>query len=189
MSLKDNVDYVKGEISSEEKFLESFVKVERFYKKNKMIIVLAIIVALGIIIGLYVTKSIQASNKLDANIAFSKVLENPKDTQALNTLKEKNEQLFQVAKFIEDKNYDIQVKYLKEISEYKKALDKNDIAKLNSLSMQNDFLLKEFAIFNKALLLTKQGKYEDAKVALKLIPENSQVNNLANILKHYLVTK
>ncbi len=34
MSLKENVDYVKDELNTEEKFLESFVKVERFYKKK-----------------------------------------------------------------------------------------------------------------------------------------------------------
>lgn len=35
MSLKENVDFVKNELNSEEKFLESFVKIERFYKKIK----------------------------------------------------------------------------------------------------------------------------------------------------------
>lgn len=34
MSLKENVEFVKKELDSEEKFLESFVKVERFYKKK-----------------------------------------------------------------------------------------------------------------------------------------------------------
>lgn len=189
MSLKENVDYVKDELSSEEKFLEGFVKVERFYKKNRLIIILAIIVVVSIIAGAYITKSIQATNKLEANIAFNKILENPKDTQALDTLKQNNEQLFQLAKYIQDKNYDIQVKYLKELVEYKKALEKNDVKKLNSISMQNDFLLKEFAIFNKALILTNEGKYEDAKATLKLIPSNSKVNDLVNVLKHYLVTK
>ncbi len=55
--------------------------------------------------------------------------------------------------------------------------------------MQNDFLLKEFAIFNKALILTNEGKYEDAKAALQLIPSDSKVNDLAITLKHFLVTK
>jgi len=189
MSLKDNVDYVKNELSSEEKFLEGFVKVERFYKKNRLIILLALVVIVGVVVGLYVTKSIQSSTKLEANKAFTKVLEDPKNTQALNTLKEKNEQLYQVAQYIQDKDADIQVKYLKELVEYKKALDNNSIEKLNSLSMQNDFLLKEFAIFNKALILTQEGKYEEAKVALNLIPEESKVSDLVKVLKHYLITK
>lgn len=193
MSLKDNVNYVKDELNTEEKFLESFVKVERFYKKNKVIIIAAIVLLIGGTIAYFTTQSIQAQNKLEANIAFNKVLENPKDAESLAKLKEKNEQLFQVAQYIEaskeGKVADVQVKFLKELSEYKLALEKNDINKLNSVSMQNDFLLKEFAIFNKALIQTQNGKFEDAKATLQLIPSDSQVSQLVNVLKHYLATK
>lgn len=193
MSLKENVDYVKEELNTEEKFLEGFVKVERFYKRNKLIIISLVVIILGALIAFYVTKSVQSSNKLEANVAFNKVLENPKDIDAMNILKEKNKQLFQVAEYIqavkEGKNSDTQVKYLKDLALYQKALETNDIQKLNNLSMQNDFLLKEFAIFNKALILTQEGKFEDAKAALKLIPSDSKVNDLVNVLKHYLVTK
>ncbi len=37
MSLKENMDFVKEELNSEEKFLEGFVKLERFFKKYKLI--------------------------------------------------------------------------------------------------------------------------------------------------------
>jgi len=193
MSLKENVDYVKEELNSEEKFLEGFVKVERFYKKYKLIVIAAVVIVVGAIIGLYTTKSMQETAKLEANIAFNKILEDSKDTAALNTLKEKNEQLYQVAQFIqaskEGKSVDIQVKYLKDLVEYQKALDAKDINKLNNVSMQNDFLLKEFAIFNKALLQVNEGKFNDAKATLKLIPADSKASDLVNILNHYLVTK
>jgi hypothetical protein len=55
--------------------------------------------------------------------------------------------------------------------------------------MQKDFLLKEFALFNKALIFANNKKYVDAKETLKLIPQNSQVNNLVVLLNHYLLTK
>ena len=84
---------------------------------------------------------------------------------------------------------DIQVKFLKELTSYEKALSNKNIEQLNTLSMNNDFLLKEFAIFNKALIQTNEGKYEDAKATLQLIPVDSKVNDLVNVLKHYLVTK
>ncbi len=193
MSLKENVNYVKDELNTEEKFLESFVKVERFYKKYKLIIIVAFLIIIGGSIALYTMKTIQDSNKLEANIAFNKVLENPNDKNAMNILKEKSNQLHQVAQYIqankEGKIFDTQVKYLKELVTYQKALEQKDITKLNSVSMQNDFLLKEFAIFNKALILTNEGKYEDAKAALTLIPSDSKVNDLVNTLKHFLLTK
>lgn len=193
MSLKENVKYVKEELNTEEKFLESFVKVERFYKKHKIIIVVSIIIIIAAIIAFYTTKSIQASNKLEANIAFNKVIEDPKDSQSMNILKEKSAQLYEVAQYIqaskEGKVLDTNVKFLKELSSYQKALENSDIEKLNAVSMKNDFLLKEFAIFNKALILTNEGKYEDAKAALNLIPEDSSVNELSQALKHFLVIK
>ncbi|QKF80862.1 tetratricopeptide repeat protein [Halarcobacter ebronensis] len=193
MSLKDNVNYVKDEISSEEKFLESFVKIERFYKRNKKLIVAAIVVVLALVIGFYITKYIQETNKNEANIAFNKVLENPKDSEALEVLKTKNEKLYEIAQYLntkaEGKTPNVDVKFLKELVQYEKALKDKSISELNSVSMQNDFLLKEFAIFNKALLEAENGKFEDAKATLKLIPTDSKVNNLVNILKHYLATK
>ena len=193
MSLKENVNYVKDELNSEEKFLESFVKVERFYKKNKFIIIAIIVIAIGASVAYYTTKSLQRSNQFEANVAFNTVIENPKDAAALATLKDKNVRLYEIAQYInaakENQNASTEIKYLKELVAYKKALETKDINQLNTISMQNDFLLKEFAIFNKALLLTNEGKFEDAKATLKLIPSNSKVTELANILNHYLVSK
>lgn len=193
MSLKENVDFVKEELSSEEKFLESFVKVERFYKKNKLLILGVVAVVVIAVIGFYTTKYIQGQNKIEANLAFNEVLKDPKNSAALEKLKEKNSQLYEVAQYIqaskEGKVADVQIKFLKELSEYKNALNTKNADELNKVSMQNDFLLKEFALFNKALLLTNEGKFEEAKTTLKLIPEDSKVNDLVNVLKHYLVTK
>ncbi|WP_417331838.1 hypothetical protein [Halarcobacter sp.] len=193
MSLKENVDYVKEELNSEEKFLEGFVRVERFYKKYKIIIILALIVIIGLVIGLYATKTIQVSNKLDANIAFNKLMENPDDAEAKSTLKDKSQQLYEVALYaqaLEKGQFnETELRYFKQLVAYQKALEEQNIDKLNEVSMEKDFLLKEFAIFNKALIQAKEGKYEDAKATLNLIPADSQVNNLVTALKHYLVTK
>ncbi|RXJ91205.1 hypothetical protein CRV01_02690 [Arcobacter sp. CECT 8983] len=193
MSLKENVDYVKEELNSEEKFLESFVRVERFYKKYKMIIILALIVIIGIVIGLYTTKVIQASNKHEANIAFNKLMEDPENQEAKNTIKENSQKLYEVALYAQSLKKsefkETELRYFKELVAYQKALENQDVNKLNEVSMEKDFLLKEFAIFNKALIQAKEGKYEDAKATLKLIPADSQVNNLVAALKHYLVTK
>ena len=193
MSMKENVNFVKDELNSEEKFLEGFVKVERFYKKFKAVIlgVTGLIIILGIAYG--VNGYMQEENKIKANLAFDKVLSNPNDKEALNTLKDTNKSLYEVALYLnakkENKPVDVNIKYLKELTAYKKALQNKSVAELNTLSMQNDFLLKEFAIFNKALLLAENGKYKEAKTALNLIPQTSKANELANLLRHYLLTK
>ena len=77
----------------------------------------------------------------------------------------------------------------KELSTFQQSTTIKNLEELNTLSMQNDFLLKEFAIFNKALLLSNDGKYEEAKEALKQIPQTSKASEFANLLNHYLLTK
>ena len=193
MSIKENVDYVKTELSSEEKFLESFVKSERFFKKYKTLIFAFVIIIIVGIIGFFIKENLAQSNKLKANIAFNQVLENSNNAQALATLKDKNPQLYDIALYLQAKKEakvaQISVPLLKELSKYQTALANKNISELDNLSMQNDFLLKEFAIFNKALLLTNEGKFNEAKTTLALIPETSKAFELAKLLNHYLLTK
>ena len=193
MSIKENVDYVKTGLSSEEKFLESFVKSERFFEKYKTLIFAFVIIIIVGIIGFFIKENLAQSNKLKANIAFNQVLENSNNAQALATLKDKNPQLYDIALYLQAKKEakvaQISVPLLKELSKYQTALANKNISELDNLSMQNDFLLKEFAIFNKALLLTNEGKFNEAKITLALIPQTSKAFELAKLLNHYLITK
>lgn len=193
MSLKENIDFVKEELNSEEKFLEGFVKIERLYKKNKALVIGVVAVVIIAVGGISVKNYVNASNKKESNAAFNKFLENHNDQASLDKLEKINRQLFEVATYLkakkENKDVKIDITYLKDLSEYSKAVKAENIDKLSSLSMQNDFLLKEFAIFNKALILAKDKKYLDAKETLKLIPQKSKVNDLVVLLNHYLLTK
>lgn len=193
MSLKENVDFVKQELNSEEKFIESFVKVERFYKKYKKALIAAVAIIVIGSIGYTVKNSINASNKAQANVAFNKILTDVNDKEALATLKDTSLRLYNVALYLqakaENKELEVNARYLSHLLEYDKALQTSDVEKLNSLSMQNDFLLKEFALFNKALIFTQQEKYEDARQTLKLIKQDSKVSDLVTLLNHYLLTK
>jgi hypothetical protein len=193
MSIKENVDYVKTELSSEEKFLENFVRSERFFKKYKTLIFAFITIIIVAPIGFLIKNKIDESNKFEANIAFNKVLENSNDAKALADLKEKNKELYNVALYLQTKNElklaDINVPLLKELAKYQTAMANKSITELDNVSMQNDFLLKEFAVFNKALLLANEGKFNEAKTTLALIPQTSKAFELAKLLNHYLLTK
>ncbi|WP_323590269.1 tetratricopeptide repeat protein [Aliarcobacter butzleri] len=192
MSLKEDVGYIKNELSSEEKFIENFVKGERFFKKYKTLIIAVVVILIISLIGFTIKKSIDNSNKHDANIALSQFLENA-DEKALKTLKNKNEKLYEVALFLQAKKDNkiasIELPLLKELVKFQTATASNNIEELNSLSMQNDFLLKEFALFNKALILVNEGKYEEAKKELSQISQTSKAYELATLLNHYLLTK
>lgn len=157
-------------------------------------VILSVIGLVFISIILYFSISyIKEDNNTKANIAFNKLMKSPKDLESIKILKEKNQKLYQIFQYLnakeKNKDFDITLKYLKELSSYKKALNLQDINALSQISMKSNFLLKEFAIFNKALILTEQKKFNDAKLALKLIPKTSKVNDLAKMLNHYLLSK
>ena len=192
MSIKDDVNYIKNELSSEEKFLESFVKTERFFKKyKKLIVVLIIAVIIGSIAFLVKTK-LDEKNLYEANIALSNFLENGTQN-SLNQLKEKNRDLYEIALYLdaknEFKNADINLKYLKELLDFQVALLNSNQSDLDAVSKKADFLLKDYAIFNQALILVNNQKYAEAREILGKISQDSRAFELATLLKHYLVTK
>jgi len=193
MSMKENVDFVKNELNNEEKFLEGFVKVERFYKKFKTLIIGLVIILVVALIAFGIKSYIDDKNAIASNIAFNKVLSNPNDKDALNTLQESNSKLYEVALYLQAKKdgkfQETDIPYLKELTQYQKALSNNNVEELNTLSMQNNFLLKEFAIFNKALILVNEGKYDEARTALNLIQKSSKASELSSLLQHHLLTK
>ena len=193
MSLKENVEFVKKELDSEEKFLESFVKVERFYKKNKKILLAGVVALVVGVSGYSIKNYVNAQNKAQSNIAFTQFLNDNNNEAALATLKDTNTRLYNVALYIKSKNSPttdmVNDKYLGTLVAYKKAIEEKNIDQLNTLSMQKDFLLKEFALFNKALILTQEGEYSQAKQTLQLIQKDSQVSDLVALLNHYLLTK
>ncbi len=188
MSVKENIDFVKEELNSEEKFLESFVRLERFYKKNKVLILSVVLIVVVSVIGINVKNYLDEQNKIKANLAYEKVLNNLDDKKALEELKNTDAKLYDLALYLK-KDEKTKVLYLKELLEYKQALKNKDVSKLNDLSLNDSFLLKEFALFNKALLLSQDGKYKEAKTTLDLIKKDSKAYELAKLLKHYLLTK
>jgi len=191
--MKENVDYIKQELSTEEKFFESTVKLERFWKKFKYLIIAVVVIIVAAVVGINYKSSVDAQNKIAANEALNLFIKDFKNEKALNDLQALDKNLYEVALYLkaskENKVATVNVPYLKELMLYNDALSKKDEVVLNDLTMNNNFLLKEFAFFNKALLLTKDGKYEEAKSVLKLIPESSQANQLAQLLLHHIEAK
>lgn len=193
MSIKQNVEHIKTELSNEEKFLESFVKVERFYKKYKNLLLVSVVVIVVAVAGISINNYLGAANKTAANEAFSTLLEDMNNAQAMEILKDKNPKLAQIIEAkkakIEGKSVSIDVQYLKELELYNEAIKNQDAEKLSQVLMQNDFTLKEYALFQKALILAQKENYKEAKEILEQIPQDSQVQQLASTLKHFLLTK
>ncbi|MEA3553183.1 MAG: tetratricopeptide repeat protein [Campylobacterota bacterium] len=189
MSLKENINYIKEEVSAQESFMEKTFKLEQFYKKYKTIIFGSVTLAVIAFIGVSVTQYQNEQNKIKDNQAFNLLLENPNDKLSLNYLEENNKKLYEIAIYMNDKTKKTNVEFLAELSTYSKAIEKDNIDELSAVTQKQTFLLKDFAIFNKALIQAQNGKYQDAKESIKLIPANSSVASLSSMLEHFLLTK
>lgn len=192
MSIKDDVNYIKNEISNEEKFLESFVKTERFFKKYKKIILVVGSLLLVSLVAYFVKSSIDEKRLYEANVSLNEYLQTG-NLEVLNRLKEQNSTLYEIAlytkakKDLQDENISLQ--YLKDILDFQIVTSNSDSQKLQNLMQKGDFLLKDYAIFNRAFILVNDGKYQEARDLLEQISKDSKAFELATLLKHYLVTK
>ncbi len=186
MSIQDDVKFVKKELSGDEKILESAFKIEELYKKYKFVIWGAVV---AIILGFAGKEGMDAMHEAklaDANRAFLTLQTKAEDTQALQTLKEKNPALF-------------------ELFSYAEAVKKQDLNALNSLAgSKNEViadsskyiaatlenknsdskLYKEMGLLQDAYLAIKAGDTKSAKAKLELIDERSSLAMLASLLMH-----
>lgn len=189
MSVKDDVASIRKEISAEESYMENFFKVEKLLKKYKKVLIAGVATAVIGTVGYYVSDYLAEQNKLQANEAFNILQENPKDIEAQAVLKVKNPQLYEIFQYTQDKTQANQETFFKELVLYRQAIKENDIEKITAVTQQQNFLLKDFALFNKAMLEVENKKYADAKATLQLIEQNSEVRPIAQMLEHFLLTK
>ncbi|QOG12904.1 hypothetical protein [Arcobacter sp. FWKO B] len=189
MSLKENLDYVKTELSTQEKFIENFIKAEKIYKKYKGIIIGVGVAAVVIVVALVGLNYIEDQNRLKANVAFNKFLADKNDLQSLEVLKSNNKNLYEIALHLKDANHIPDVPLFKEIAQFQDALKNNNMDVVNSLLNNNNFLLKEYAIALKVLMDLKSDNVETAKQTLQMLPQDGTSGNLVELLEHYISTK
>ena len=186
MSIKDDVNYVKKELSGDEKILESAFKIEELYKKYKFVIWG---VSAAIILGFLGKTGMDAMHEAklaDANKAFLTLQTKADDTEALQTLKAKNPALFELFSYAQAvKNKDI--KALNSLVGSSNAViadsSKYVVATLDNKSSDSK-LYKEMALLQEAYLAIKAGDIKSAKAKLELIDERSSLATLASLLNH-----
>ncbi len=198
MSLKEDLKAVKEELNTEEQFLEGLIRAERFYKKYKKPIIALVAIAIIAFVGFSLKTYIDETNLKEANMAYLKLIKNPKDMQAQKVLKKKDINLYYAYKLqIASKNADTDT--LKEIKNNAKDIYISDLAayQLASLSKKQEKLstyindskaglLKNFALLEDAYLLLKDKKNDQAKIKLSSIELDSPLKNIAKNLEHFI---
>jgi tetratricopeptide (TPR) repeat protein len=113
------------------------------------------------------------------------------DKESLAQLKSANETLYNVALFQVSKGQIAEVKgqYIEDLAQYNKAVATGNLIALDEMIMKQDFLLSDFAIISKSLILIDKKEYKKAKETIQKITPKSNVLPLANIIKHFLLTK
>lgn len=186
VSIQDDVNYVKKELSGDEKVLESAFKLESLYKKYKFQLWGVIVVLILFFGGQAVMSALHEAKLVKANEAFLTLQSNSDDTNALKVLQENNPALL-------------------ELYTYAQAVKKEDIKALESLTSSSNSVIadasgytagvlkkkpvdsklyKEMALFEEAYLSILAGDVKTAQNKLELIDERSSLSVIKEFLKH-----
>lgn len=195
MNLKENMQALKEELSSEEKFFESAVKTERFVKKYKKPMIASVIVLL-LGLGGSVTYQIINDAKVErANTSLNTLLMNPMDQNALNELSSQGGSLYELYSLSKAlrandlktlqtlkgaKSFEVA-----DIASYESAVLSKDDKALDAYSKKQGSIYQELAVIELAVLSIQKGDSKAAHTSLALIKEDSAVYPLAQMLSHY----
>ena len=186
MSIKDDVNYVKTELSSDEKILESAFKLETLYKKYKFpifgtvgAILLYVVVSTGM-------DAVKQSRLEAANQALLTLQQKPDDASALSVLKEKNPALYELYSFsTAAKKQDL--KQLSVLGNSKNGviadMSRYSVGAIEKKPVDSAYY-KELAYLEEAYVAIKAGNAAKAKEKLALIDERSSLSMLAKLLEH-----
>jgi len=190
VSIKDDVKYVKTELSGDEKVLESAFHLESLYKKHKYKL-WAVIAALVLYFGGQAVMSAMHEAKLEkANEAFLTLQSKSDDATAMKVLKENNPALFELYSYAQAaKNKDL--KALESLGKSSNSVvadsSKYTAGVLNKKPVDSK-LYREMALIEEAYLAIEAGDANTAKEKLELIDERSPVGVIASFLRHSTIT-
>lgn len=195
MSLKNDIEMVKEELNSEEKFFEKAVMTEKFVKKYKYLMIGAF-AAVVIVIGGSMAYDINKSSTVTAaNESLVTLEANPSDTMALSSLKSLSPALHDVWVYSQAiANKDMQVlktleqskaPILKDLVSYELAAELKDTTALNTYASNQSAIYRDLAQVQSAVVLLNEGKIDLAHSKLSTINEQSSLYKVAKALQHY----
>lgn len=187
MGLKDNLKAVKNELNTEERFIENFIKGERFIRKYKFYISAVVIILVAWFAGNFIISKINDYKTKEANEIYANLIQDPSNKNLLEQLKNKNTNLYTIfllKENINDLNNTAFQNELKQI--YNNAQTNTLLKNIIALSLgDKSIFLKNYDKLLEAYKFLEQNKIEEANVLLSRIKENSSLNQIAKNLKHY----
>jgi len=195
LNLKENMQALKEELSSEEKFFESAVRTERFVKKYQKPMVVSVIVLLLGLGGGVAYQMVHDAKVERANAALNTLLMNPMDQNALKELSSQGGSLYELyslSKALRENDLKT-LETLKgasssevaDIASYESAVLSNNDKALDAYTKKQGSIYQELAVIELAVLSIQKGDSKAAHASLALIKEDSVVYPMAQMLRHY----
>lgn len=195
MSLKENMEALKEELNSEEKFFENAIRTERFIKRYKKPLIAAVVASVLAVVGVIGYQTYSQAKIESSNAAFNTLLANPNDKNAEQTLQSDNPKLYDVWKLSRAiaQNDAAMLDSLKhseafgvaDIASYESAAIKNDMQSLDIYTKKQGVLYKDLALIELAVHAMEEGKIELARQKIGLIPQESPMFQVGQSLLHY----
>lgn len=183
MAIKEDLNAVKNELSTEEQFLENMIKSERFVKRYKRVFIGVLAVGVVGLAAYYISGMMERNRIANSSAAYTQLLANPNDASALEKLKAESPSLYALVKFksMQDSNDTAGVKTLlaEPIDPVLKQIFSAYIGEGNGAIMAGyDALVRGYE-------LLKQDKVAEAKVEFAKVPADSPLFGLVKNLQHY----
>jgi hypothetical protein len=184
LALKDNINALKDELTTQEQLLENIIKSERFFKKHKKKILTILVILVVGIIYYVISGNIKERNLIISNEAYSSLQQNPQNSEALETLKSKNKPLYRLYVFqeaIKNENTEVLEKLIAEnSSDFVGELSSFYVGKTDNVRILDSYIKVQ-----KGYELMKEGKVQEAGLIFQTIPADSGLMNIINALEHY----
>ncbi|CAI6149783.1 MAG: hypothetical protein SPLUMA2_SPLUMAMAG2_01622 [uncultured Sulfurimonas sp.] len=195
MSLKTDIEMVKDELTSEEKFFEKAVVTEKFVKKYKNLIIGGVIATVLFIAG-NVAYTINKQNTIDsANAVLAELQINSDNEATLARLESLSPALSNVWLYSQalvnkdtatlEKLKNSKALLIADLASYEAAQNTKDAQKLEAYANKQDVIYVDLARVQNAVILMNEKKIDEAHEILSMININSSLSQVAKALMHY----
>lgn len=192
MSLKQNIEMVRAELNSEEKFFEKAVLTERFVKKYKKVLITSFAVVIVAVAANIIYEINDSSKVVTANNALIALKSDATNEELKKQLEQNGKNLYQLWSFsqaIANKDskalevlYSSKAPLIGDLSKYENA---KTIKELDEYAKNKDAIYKDLALVQSAILLMNEEQIDKAHQKLRLIGLDSPMAEISSALLHY----
>ncbi|EQB40673.1 hypothetical protein M947_00040 [Sulfurimonas hongkongensis] len=195
MSLKNDINMVREELNSEEKFFEKAVITEKFVKKYKKFLIGGL-VAIVVVVAANIAYDINRESEIkEVNKALAILNEDAENSEALRTIKQISPDLYDAWTYsnaVVKKDMlsmkgltDSSSMMVADLASYEVAQDAKDAKLLDEYASKKDAVYRDLALVQSAIIYMSKSEIQKAHERLAQISSESALRNIANALMHY----